>query len=184
MQVFEFTKSKEFGDYAEAAMCVFFGLSPAKFYPNGTRITTHDAVTQKGEMIEIKGEGYTFDKSKNFFFEKTSNEETGTLGGPWRAQRDNVHRIIYYWPKERHFWVWNPKQLVAALDEEIKHLPIKRMENKGRANKNYFTLGYAVPREKVEHKPLCLQKGVIPKEWFDKHSWNVDKHFKQLQEDG
>ena len=184
MSVFEFTKSKKFGDVAEATMCVLFGLTPAKRNADGTRITAYDAKTHRGETVEIKAESYTFDKSKNFMFEKTSNEEAGTLGGPWRAQRDNIHRIIYYWPKERHFWVWNPKQLVAALNEEVKYLTPKRMENKGHAGKNYFTLGYAVPREKVEHKPLCLQKGVIPKEWFDENSWKVDKYFKLLQEDG
>lgn len=182
MQVFDFKKSKKLGDEAEAIMCVRFNLDPAKRNPDGTRIIAYDAKTKDGRTVEIKAESYTFDKSKNFMFEKTSNEEAGTLGGPWRAQRDRVNRIIYYWPNERHFWIWKPEQLVAALDEEIKNLAPKRMKNKGRAGKNYHTLGYAVPREKVEG--FCLQKGVIDKRWFDENSWKVDKYFKKLQEDG
>ena len=90
-------------------MCVRWNLKPAKWNADGTRITAYDARTEDGRTVEIKGESYTFDKSKNFMFEKTSNEEAGTLGGPWRAQKGNrVDRIIYYSPSDDTFGFGSP----------------------------------------------------------------------------
>lgn len=102
-------------------------------------------IQELGELIELKTDTYSMEKTPNFFMEKYSDTGKKTLGGPWRAERDGVHRFIYLFQSDR---VWFEFTDIPNL--------IKRLESltSGRGyvnikNRGWTTSGYKVKRDEL-----------------------------------
>lgn len=104
-----------------------------------------------GARLELKTDTYDPEKFPNFFFERYSDEEAKTPGGPWRAKKDRVPIFVYLFEKtSTYFEFIDLKGLCEHLDKGIKQGIYKefRVKNKGRGG-GWVTLGYAVPRVSV-----------------------------------
>jgi len=101
---------------------------------------------ETGKLIEIKTDTYDATKTENFFFERYSNEEKETPGGPWRAKKDRIDIFCYVFAKNGYCYEFGDvKALVKRLDWLIKKIKPTGVKNPG-----YRTIGYKVPRAAVE----------------------------------
>lgn len=95
--------------------------------------------------IELKSEDdYSIWNTNNFFIERFSNIKTGTLGGVFRAYKDNVDYICHYFPIDNcEFWfsISEFYNAVTKLESNYKLIKVK--------NKNYSTGGYIIPRSEI-----------------------------------
>lgn len=136
-KLFSFLGQKSLGDVGEQ---LFFD-----FY-KGNGVKKEDGrlydFSLKGETIELKTDSYT---STNYFMEQYGNISKSSLGGPWRALKDEVNWFVYFFIKERTFYWFEPKPLCAFLDVYILDKKPKIIHNK-----NYETLGWTVDRDLIK----------------------------------
>lgn len=95
--------------------------------------------------IELKTDTYNIEKTSNFFMERFSDVHRETIGGPWRAARDNVDIFCYYFVRHNIWFQFND---VPALVERLDRLT----ENKGLVyikNKGWITAGYKINRDTI-----------------------------------
>lgn len=99
-----------------------------------------------GKTVELKTDTYSMSKTPNFFMERHSDKARQTLGGPWRAARDNVDFFVYMFLAEKKCFWFRSKELAGFLDT---HCANKRTIDV--PNKTWTTCGYLVNRKDVEH---------------------------------
>ena len=99
-----------------------------------------------GEKLELKTDYYSMDATPNMFFERYSDKEKRTPGGPWQSLAQGSTLFVYFYVSNLTFYTFNTVELCAFLDENLG-----RFTPCDVANKSWTTLGYRVPRTAVEH---------------------------------
>lgn len=142
MDVFSFDKQLVVGDRGEE---LFLERYPTKItiYTGREYDFTCSAT---GKKIELKTDTYNMTKTPNFFMERYSDVNRKTVGGPWRAVRDNVDIFCYYFVRHNCWFQFNN---LPALTERLDELTAKQgliyIKNKG-----WVTGGYTVKRDALE----------------------------------
>ena len=125
-----------------------------KHYPEyepTTGFNKIDFIHPDGTKVELKTDFYNMNKTKNFFFERYSNDTAGTLGGPFSAAESGVDFFVYFFIKSlKSFW-FRPKELCEFLENWEGSKNLIEVPNKG-----YTTLGIKCNRDLVKH--LCIKE--------------------------
>jgi hypothetical protein len=103
-------------------------------------------VSSSREKLELKTDSYNIDKSPNFFFERYSDVNKKTPGGPWRAKKDKVDIFCYYFVRHNIWFEFRDiPNLVKKLNELTKKQGLVFIKNRG-----WITGGYKVKRVDLE----------------------------------
>jgi hypothetical protein len=103
-------------------------------------------VKSSRETVELKTDTYNIDKSDNFFFERYSDVNKKSPGGPWRAKKDKIDIFCYYFVRHNIWFEFRDiPGLVKKLDSLTKKQGLIYIKNRG-----WVTGGYKVKREDVE----------------------------------
>jgi hypothetical protein len=99
----------------------------------------------KNGKVEVKTEyNLTLKSTPNFFMEKFGDDIKFKLGGPFRAQQDNVDIFISFFIQDATlFWFDDVDVLVDRCEKGIIEFNIQPKYIK---NKGYNTIGYPIPR--------------------------------------
>lgn len=139
-KVFDFKKQMAVGDSGEKQFCLHYAsLNPVKSEDRAIDFHLSD-----GKSVELKTDDYAMEATLNCFMEITSH---GKLGGPYRAQQDNVDYFVYYFIKNKTFFWFETKKLCEKLDILISS---RRFKVKSIRNKGWTAEGYAIPRSELE----------------------------------
>lgn len=99
------------------------------------------------ERLELKTDSYSLEKTPNFFFERFSDRDKKTPGGPWRAKQDKVDIFCYLFIASGTWFEFRDiPALVKHLDAWLK---AEKPKPKTIPNRGWVTEGYAVPRNSV-----------------------------------
>lgn len=103
-----------------------------------------DLYTENNNSVELKTDSYNMHETPNFFIEHYGNTTKKTLGGPYRAQKDNINYFVYLYIKNKTFFWFKPEKLVARMESlyDTDKITAKYIKNR-----NYETIGYLVKRE-------------------------------------
>jgi hypothetical protein len=113
-----------------------------------------DFVNARGDVIEVKSDSYTTDKTANFFMEKVRNVATGKPGGPFQAKEHGAKYFVYSFASGECYWM-DVNALVSHLEANPDGYETRRIENRGWAAE-----GYLVPRDSIQ--PLILKLDILP----------------------
>lgn len=94
-----------------------------------------------GEKLELKSDYYPM-TTGNFFFERYSDFDKKSPGGPWQALEHGCTTFCYLYLKDLTVFRFNTAELVATLEPLLEGLKPSAIKNK-----SYTTVGYRVPRE-------------------------------------
>ena len=97
---------------------------------------------ETGDIVELKTDYYPMDKTPNFFFERFSDGDKKSPGGPWQALGHGCKTFVYFFVANMTTFTFDTAQLVAHLDS-IEHT----LEPFKVGNSTWTTIGYRVPRE-------------------------------------
>lgn len=138
-EVFDFDKQLSIGNRGEDDFCKYY----PQLHPVKSKDRAFDFNTDHG-TIEVKSDSYDLNNTPNFFMEIFGNISDAKMGGPWRSFQDGVDFFVYYFPKNKTFFWFEPPSLCRKLDTLVagQGLNPKEIQNKG-----WVTRGYAVPRE-------------------------------------
>lgn len=103
------------------------------------------------KTIELKTDTYELSKTPNFFMEYYSDTKNQKMGGPFRANNDNVDYFVYFFINGGIFYWFQAKPLAQHLNEYILDKSYILVQNR-----NWTTLGYKIKRSQIKH--LCLRK--------------------------
>lgn len=103
-----------------------------------------DFINEAGEGVELKADLYPMEKTGNFFFERYSDAEKQSPGGPWQSLQNGTKHFIYFFVSNLTYFQFETEKLVAALEPLIATIPPTSVPNA-----TYTTLGYRVPREQL-----------------------------------
>lgn len=106
------------------------------------------------EGVELKSDFFSFEKTPNFFFERYSNTEFQTAGGPWRAKEEGTRWFVYLFVDSLTAFRFDVNDLVRVLDEIAPTLELRSVKNR-----SWTTLGYLVPRDLLA--PIFKQYNLI-----------------------
>lgn len=98
------------------------------------------------ELMELKTDQYDMRLTPNFFFERFSNAEKGTDGGPWQALHHGSKYIFYWYAQNKVGYLFEVVPLILVLDKLIQRVKPSYINNK-----SYTTIGFKVPRASVMH---------------------------------
>lgn len=115
-------------------------------------------VNENGLLLELKSDFYDMEKTPNFFFERYSNWESKSPGGPWQAKTHDSKYYCYRFVNNDKTFLFDVVQLTAFLDTFTETLQMKEVRNK-----TWTTKGYAVPRAAVAHLELDFEKEILNK---------------------
>lgn len=101
-------------------------------------------VIETGELVELKTDYYSMEKTPNFFFERFSDVDKKKPGGPHQAILNGSSLFVYFYVKDLVFFEFNTEKLIKVLDELIPSLRPTDVKNT-----SYVTRGYLVPRAKI-----------------------------------
>lgn len=115
--------------------------------------------------LEHKTDSYDMRKTLNFFIEKTSNKNAGTIGGPARAVQHRVPLFSYLF-SEQQICYWFESQTLHELTQkyisdhnpELKDIP-NRDPDTGRT---WITQGYKIPRDYLESSAITTHNLAQP----------------------
>lgn len=113
-----------------------------------------DFLVDEGKSVELKTDTYPMLKTPNFFMEQFGNIDTLALGGPWRAQKDNVDYFVYLFLTDKTFFWFEPESLCALLDPVIRTMKPRIIDNR-----TWKAQGYPIPRELCES--ICVAKNTF-----------------------
>lgn len=137
-----FQKSKDMG---ELGAILYYEAHEGRLEKlDGFKCDFREIATGKG--IELKADFWAMDRTPNYFFERYSNLERGTPGGPWRSIEDGADLFVYLYVKDLTFYQFETKKLVEALDKIVPTLTPTDVPNA-----KYTTQGYRVPRAMLDH---------------------------------
>lgn len=139
--MFNFAQQKDVGDVGEQEFLAA--------YPDMVKLDGFlaDFRTPDGETVELKTDTYAMKDTPNYFMEYFSNIDAKTIGGPWRAKRDNVTWFVYYFIKDKKFIWFKTEQLVNKLNVLIgsELFLLTRIQNT-----THTTAGYKIPRRYLD----------------------------------
>lgn len=139
MELFDFKEQLVIGDRGENQF--------VDYYPNfrlkKSEDRRYDFISGNGKTIELKTDTYDMDKTPNFFMELHSDMKVKSLGGPWRAEKDNVDYFVYYFIKNKTLFWFRVKDMFPVLLEYIR---VNKPRTKFIPNKGWNAEGYAIPR--------------------------------------
>ncbi len=98
-----------------------------------------------GRTVELKSDYYDNNKTSNFFFERYSDKDRLTNGGPWQALDKNIDLFVYWFPKNKTIYVFNTKKLVEKLNSIVESYELVDIPNK-----SWITSGYKIPRNYLQ----------------------------------
>jgi hypothetical protein len=130
----------------------------AKAYPKATRTDGRkgDFLTPNGDLVELKVDSYSPDRSLNFFMERYGNIERKSAGGPWQAFEGQVRYFVYAYASESKYYWFETIMLVQFLNEHINCFSSMHVKNT-----SWTGQGLLVPRTAVTHLtievPPCLK---------------------------
>ncbi len=105
----------------------------------------HDFVDKEtGETYELKTDSYDMAKTKNFFIETWSDAERRKEGGPRQALRNGSCYWVYFFVKNRTYFIFETAALCKTLEQLYKKHAFKEVSI---PNKSWTTVGLLVPRE-------------------------------------
>jgi hypothetical protein len=115
------------------------------------------------EFIELKTDNWTLSnifsyktkETPNIFMEQYSDYDRKTIGGPWRAKKENCKYFIYYFINNDIFFVFNTDLLVSVLDIVTKNKTLKLIPNV-----KWITAGYPIPRKILEPIAYSSDKNI------------------------
>lgn len=144
-QIFSFQKQLRVGNDGENLFL--------KYYKKSTKGDglVHDIFLGNGDSVELKTDTYT--PALNFFFERYGNDKKMISSGPWKSKVDGIKWFIYLFKNEKKFYWFEPAILCKFLNKYIKNLEPKKVYNK-----NYYTIGYIVPRWECDHLAARIDK--------------------------
>jgi hypothetical protein len=101
---------------------------------------------ETGEKTELKTDMWSMFSTPNFFFERYSDKDKMSPGGPWQALTHGCKYFIYFYVTNMTYFRFDAKDLVQVLDDIITQMKPTEIKNA-----TYTTVGYRVPRELVTH---------------------------------
>ena len=140
---FTFAQQLKVGDRGEALLKDSY---PHKLIKSEKDLRYDFYCPATASKVELKTDTYKMDKTPNFFMEKYSDLHSLKLGGPWRANQDNVDIFIYMFINDNTYYEFTdiPK-LIDRLDEITKKLRMTNIRNS-----SWTTGGYRIPRKDIE----------------------------------
>jgi len=142
--IFEFDKQLEIGNAGERKFLTLYkNLGAVK-----STDRRYDFLLADGSTVELKTDTYDMGVTQNFFMEILGSTTEAKIGGPWRAMQDRVTFFVYFFPRNNTFFWFDPSTLCQELEKIIAE---SRLKPKTIKNKNWETMGYAVPRHLLEH---------------------------------
>ena len=102
-------------------------------------------VTKTGDYLELKTDSFDADRTPNFFFERYSDLEKKTDGGPWQSLAKNCRWFVYYFSTNKICFIFETQKLVEKLEILIDFDDYCDI-----VNKKWITRGYKVARESVK----------------------------------
>ncbi len=146
-RTFDFQKQLQIGSRGED---IFYELYH-EFYDmnNDKNCKLPDFVHKTtGALVEVKYDdsksAYLDEKGqqRNFFIEKYSNDEIGTLGGPFRAFSEGCDYYVYIFNKPRRIFIMDVRRLLEISNRLIESGKYRKISIR---NRTYNTSGYALP---------------------------------------
>lgn len=119
--------------------------------PEKSKERAIDFILEDGKTVELKSDSYDMNATENFFIEVFSNCETGTIGGPYRALKDNIDFFVYYFLKNKIFFWFDTKELCKLLE-----IITPKCKTRNIKNTSWTTMGYLVPRELL--RPVIIKE--------------------------
>lgn len=95
-----------------------------------------------GEKLELKTDFYDLNKTPNFFFERWSDRDAKTPGGPWQSLQHGCRWFSYFFVSNFIHFDFETLKLVSVLETIIPTMKPVQVRNSG-----WITEGYRVPRE-------------------------------------
>lgn len=135
--MFNFEKQKEQGQAGER---IFGEYSNNRWRRLDGYTADFEEVSTQNRM-ELKTDLYDMSKTPNFFMERWSNTAKQTDGGPWQALKNKCRYYTYFFVKNKTYFMFETKQLVAMLDSIVSSLKLIPV-----MNSTYITTGYKVNR--------------------------------------
>lgn len=106
-------------------------------------------VVASGEKLELKTDDWDHEKTPNFFLERYSNWHELSPGGPWQSRKKSVDRFCYYFSRNGIYYEFRDiKLLCKEVEKLVKKNKIQPILIRNQA---WFTAGYKLPREWLEH---------------------------------
>lgn len=114
----------------------------------------YDFINGKNKTVELKSDSYSMEDTPNFFMEHYGNVEKQSIGGSFRAKRDNITHFVYLFIPEKTFFWFEPISLCNYIEAKMSILKPCFINNS-----SYSAMGYKIPRADVEF--LLVKKDVI-----------------------
>jgi hypothetical protein len=107
---------------------------------------------ESGRGIELKTDYWAMAKTPNFFFERYSDKDKQSPGGPWQALEQES--ALYFYVKDLRLFQFDTRELVTELEKITPNLKPYDVKNS-----TYITQGYRVPREMLKglYKEISLE---------------------------
>ncbi len=97
-------------------------------------------------ITELKTDYWNMEATPNMFFERYSDMDKQSPGGPWQSLLHGAKYFVYFYVQNLTYFRFECEGLVAALDTIIPDLKPTEVKNT-----SHITLGYRVPRDTVIH---------------------------------
>jgi len=107
---------------------------------NSTNKFAPDYIFNGDSTLELKTDFTTL--TGTFFFERYSNLELKTDGGPWQSDKKHADYFAYWFKKTNEYYIFETPTLVNFLNEYISKNNLKL---KNVMNTDKITAGYSVP---------------------------------------
>jgi hypothetical protein len=122
-----------------------------EMFPSLTKATTrdYDLVTAAGLKLETK---FDSTKHENIFLEVMSNTTKRSPGGPLQSMFKGADYFIYIFERDNSMHCYRVVDLVWFLFDTKGTYKDRRVWNK-----NYTTVGYAVPISDLKHLEIPLE---------------------------
>tara|TARA_B110000483_G_C17957474_1_gene450707 strand:+ start:152 stop:763 length:612 start_codon:yes stop_codon:yes gene_type:complete len=143
--MFQFNQQNNIGKRGEQ---LFLDHFPSWSANNQVQCTEPDFVDNYGRKAEIK-----FDVSErarrdaqgkqlNFFMETISNDRRNTVGGIFRAQKEQVQFFVYIFEQPLRIFVMDVDKALQKTQELVSSGKYRQCRIR---NPHYFTIGYPLP---------------------------------------
>jgi hypothetical protein len=115
--------------------------------------------TLTGDGVELKTDLWSMEKTPNFFFERYSDKQKQSPGGPWQAQANGNKWFVYFYVSNMTYFRFETSELVECLNKVIPDIDPTDVKNS-----SWTTEGYRVPRDRVSHiaEEFRLKTRVVP----------------------
>jgi hypothetical protein len=104
-------------------------------------------IRKTNDLIEVKTDSHLFSETPNFFFERFSNLDRQTPGGPWQAKANGCKYYAYLFLEESKLYVFNVDSLLAYLESII---PVRSPVNVLQKGSGWTTQGYGINRNQFK----------------------------------